>query len=113
MQLELFSPSWRGNDPETSRQAAESISQAAMRESHLAILAVFKKHNALNDEELAALYSIQASEGSAPFLSPSGLRSRRSELHRAGYLKDSGTRTKTQSGRASIVWEITDEGKRK
>ena len=106
MQAELFSPAWRGNDPETSQQAATSISKENLSASRQAILELFQKHGAMHDEDLAARYAVLASEGSAPFLSPSGLRSRRSELCRAGYLEDSADRGKTHSGRASIIWKV-------
>lgn len=105
MQLELFSPAWREDDPDTSRQAAQSISKANLSASRQAILELFQKYGSMIDEDLSARYAILASEGSAPFLSPSGLRSRRSELCQSGYLVDSGERGKTHSGRASIIWK--------
>lgn len=111
MQLELFSPTWRGDDPDTSRLAAQSISKTNLTASRQAILGLFQKHGSMFDENLAAYYSALASDGSAPYLSPSGLRSRRSELCEAGYLEDSGNRGKTHSGRATIIWQITDKGR--
>lgn len=106
MQIELFSPAWRNSDPETSQQAAKSIAKENLSASRQAILGLFQKYGPMIDEDVAARYSILAGEGSAPFLSPSGLRSRRSELCQAGYLEDSGGRGKTQSGRASIIWKL-------
>lgn len=104
-------PKWRNTDPETSEAAAKSIPEPSLSDSRKAILEIFKRHGALHDEDLGAIYSTLASDGSAPYLSPSGLRSRRAELRDFGYLEDSGARGKTYSGRSTIIWKITEEGR--
>jgi hypothetical protein len=109
--MKIVLPKWRKTDPVTSEEAAKSIPVPSLSNSRKAILDIFKKHKALHDEDLGAIYSTLASDGSAPYLSPSGLRSRRAELRDMGYLEDSGDRGKTYSGRSTIIWKITQEGK--
>lgn len=96
----------RATDPETSRQAAASISKDKMRETQRQILEVLGRFGPSCDEDIA-IHFRQLSEIEAwPLQSPSGLRSRRAELVNAGLVRDSGQRTKTSSGRQTIVWEL-------
>lgn len=104
-------PSARKTDPETSHDAARSIKEPKLSESRLAIVRIFRKHGRMNDESLAAYYASLMSDGSAPYLSPSGLRSRRSELVDMGYLTDTGLRAPTYSGRQSIVWKAVSRAR--
>ena len=45
------------------------------------------------------------------YRSASGIRTRRSELVHAGYVRDSGHRATLPTGRKAIVWEITLAGR--
>lgn len=96
----------RGTDPETSRQAAASISGAKMRETQRVIVEILDRFGPACDEDIAVYATQLASLDQAPKQSPSGLRSRRAELVTAGIVRDSGDRTKTSSGRQTIVWEL-------
>ena len=64
---------------------------------------MFEVHGPLTDEELVRRY-VAADEG-LRFQSPSGLRTRRSELVKAGLLRDTGQRKVGSTGRKMIVWE--------
>lgn len=80
-----------------------------LRASHRKVLQLFRLYGAQSDQEL---YEAAKAEGWD--ISPSGLRSRRSELSppRGAGLKDSGKRRKTLVGntgrfsRRAIIWEI-------
>jgi hypothetical protein len=93
-------PHARLTDPETSQEAAKSVSK--LTETYDLIIATFRKLGPMNDDQL--LTAIRAN--STRLLSDSGIRSRRSELASMGKLQDSGQRIKMQSGRLSIVWEL-------
>lgn len=98
-------PVSRITDPETSRQAAASISVDKMRETQKVILDILDRFGPACDEDIAVYARQLESLGEAPKQSPSGLRSRRAELVTAGLVRDSGERAKTTSGRQTIVWE--------
>lgn len=97
----------RATDPETSRQAAKSISQDRLRETQRVIVDILERFGASCDEDIAIYARQLESLDMAPKQSPSGLRSRRAELVAAGIVRDSGERTKTSSGRQTIVWELS------
>jgi hypothetical protein len=107
-QAHLFDPDQpvahaRRGDPETSHQAAASITPAKLRRSQAWVLLVFEHYPRLHDEELVHCYDMLG----LPAQSVSGLRTRRRELVDQGYLADSGERVRLVSGRLSIVWERT------
>lgn len=89
----------RNTDPKTSHAAADSVRNITA--THKFVLALIEVHGPLNDEDLLALYLDQVG-----VISPSGLRSRRSELVDRGLVVDSGERVKMLSGRNSIVWKV-------
>ena len=89
----------RNTDPETSHEAAATV---RVRTSQLAVYALLC-HGPATDEQLA-----ERADQMGVVMSPSGLRSRRCELVRMGWVCDTGRREITASGRRSIVWEITD-----
>lgn len=81
-------------DPQTSHDAAAKVDAASGREKVLAVLIMA---GPMCDETL-----VQQLDG---FLSPSGARTRRSELVKAGLVRDSGRRGTTAAGRETILWE--------
>lgn len=58
----------------------------------------------MTDEALIAAYREDYRQGTVSKQSPSGLRTRRSELVKAGLLRDTGERRKGSTGRSMIVW---------
>ena len=101
-----FAPTRRGM-PETSYKAAASV--VNLGRTRDAILSVLRDYGWQTDEEIADVYNFRHYLGRPfdyPKVSPSGLRSRRSELVKLGLVCDSGQRAKTQSGRESIVWSV-------
>jgi hypothetical protein len=99
----------RNTDPQTSHAAAASVRNVTATQT--AILALFSKHLGLSDGELIDVYFSWADTGLVPNASPSGIRSRRAELVARGWVCDSGEREKTPSGRSSIIWAITKDGR--
>lgn len=68
----------RRTDPETSKAAASSVTN--LRASQARILAMFRLYGDMHDKQLEAyLHDAERSAGIKP-MSPSGIRSRRSEL---------------------------------
>lgn len=99
----------RLTDPETSHEAAASVENiTATQTAILKLLGAF----AMTDEQLVWHYEQQIRMGADardfPRASASGIRSRRAELVRLGFVKDSGKRTKIASGRNAIIWEHVD-----
>jgi hypothetical protein len=93
-------PRARRTDPETSHKAARSVTKTGV--VHLAILRLLRG-GSMTDEQLWHEYERGAVNW--PVVSPSGLRTRRSELCRLGKVRDSGKRRTLTSGRQGIVWE--------
>lgn len=85
----------RRADPDTSQEAAASVGE--LRDSQKQVLGLFDRP--MTDEQLIAR-ALRAGVKQ----SPSGLRSRRSELVHLGYLTDSGERDRTTAGRATTIW---------
>lgn len=96
----------RNTDPETSHAAAASLDPKTLRASQEAVWRVFVVGRPMTDPELEAAYN-HVVAFYVPPQSSSGLRTRRKELVRKGFLRDSGERKKLASGRKAIVWERT------
>lgn len=79
-QLDLLTsaPRARSADPATSKQAAASVQN--MRASHRMVLAMFRAYGEMTDETLAEYINAAAENTGVKRMSPSGVRSRRSEL---------------------------------
>lgn len=92
----------RSTDPQTSWEAARSVKD--IRKSQQQVLQVFRRHGALSDEAMILRASIAGVNQSH-----SGLRTRRKELVVLGFVRDSGRRDKTESGRFTIVWELVPD----
>lgn len=100
-------PHARTTDPITSHEAAASVNNLTATKRF--ILWLFDKFAYLSDEELYAHYCRYMATGDAPMASISGVRSRRAELTDEGYLRDSGRKSKTASGRSAIIWTSVPE----
>jgi hypothetical protein len=93
-------PAARLFDPATSHAAARSVNRDRLRDTQRAILTMLVMRGGMTDEEIAKAWAANMSEQ----VSPSGLRTRRSELVNTGRVKDSGERRKLATGRSAIVW---------
>jgi hypothetical protein len=89
-------------DPETSHEAAESVTNITPTRQH--ILKALSKPR--TDSEMIQVYRTLET---SPRASDSGLRSRRSELVEMGLVRDSGKRVRLDSGRYSVVWEVVKD----
>jgi hypothetical protein len=93
-------PRARAGDPQTSHDAAASVEH--LRQSQIAVLATLVTlGEPATDEQIADAY-----RGRWPRQSPSGLRTRRSELVEAGLVEDSGVRVTMSTGRKAIAWQV-------
>lgn len=86
---------------QTSFDAWRSLDGLAAAQA--AVLQVLAEVGPCTDEHLVAVYR---SEPDMPRQSPSGIRTRRSELVRAGLVVDSGGRDQTISGRWAVAWTV-------
>ncbi|WP_051103521.1 hypothetical protein [Terracoccus sp. 273MFTsu3.1] len=89
----------RATDPETSHEAAASVGD--VRESQRFVHSLLKASGGATDEAL-----VNTTQNLGFPISPSGLRTRRSELVRLGLVEDSGERERLASGRRAIVWRV-------
>jgi hypothetical protein len=90
-------PKARKTDPQTSHDAADSVRN--LTDTQLYILQVLSRPR--TDVQLIEAYRKLKR---APNASESGIRSRRSELVRAGKVVDSGVKMVLPSGRMATVW---------
>lgn len=97
-------PRARTSDPITSHEAAASIAPEDLRPRLAAVLNLLAAFGPMTDELLARHYR---NYPNLPKQSPSGLRTRRSELVELGLVAASGEYDYTASGRRSIKWETT------
>jgi len=95
----------RHTDPATSHEAAASVADDLTKVKKT-ILALLQAPS--TDEQLLAMYDVIAEHKLAPKQSPSGIRTRRNELYRAGLVEAVGY-GKTKSNRTSIVWSATND----
>jgi len=91
----------RATDPETSHDAAASLSPKRLRDSQREVFDLFVMYGSMTDPMLQRAAVIEKVEQS-----PSGLRTRRKELVDAGLVEDTGRRQKTKSGRKATVWDL-------
>ena len=90
----------RRADPETSLAAAPEQANALAAATRRAIYTILKTYGPLTDEQIAYHASVEGW-----YTSPSGLRTRRSELVERNLVQDSGQRARTTAGRATIIWK--------
>lgn len=101
-QLGLFDTARaRRTDPETSHDAAASVTE--LRKRQTAVYAALLVLGPSTDERLVESYATLV-----PRLpqSPSGIRTRRSELVDRGLVRWTGDKTRIASGRLARIWEV-------
>lgn len=96
-------PAARLFDPATSHAAARSVNRERLIDTQRAIVTLLAMRGGMTDDEISEAWNETMTEP----VSPSGLRTRRSELVKLGRVKDSGQRRKLATGRSAIVWETT------
>jgi hypothetical protein len=89
----------RRGHPETSHEAAASLSSDALSELQTRVLEWFQANGPATDETL-----LRAEEFNE--LGASTARSRRATLVERGFIRDSGRREVNSRGRNMIVWEV-------
>lgn len=89
-------PFARTTDPETSHEAAQSITNITPLKQEI----LQRLMTPMTDADLIAVIR----NGSRLLVTESGVRSRRAELVQAGLVKDTGERVKLATGRSAIVW---------
>ncbi len=93
----------RRTDPQTSWDAARAVT--GIRESQGSVLTILEWDGLpMSDEEIQRGLAIRFP---GKRWSPSGVRTRRSELVALGLVEDSGQRGRTASGRGTILWQTT------
>ena len=101
---EAFRAHTKTSHPETSHEAASSLPFSKIRQSQKDVLWIFRNFGKMTDTELIERYN----RVGKPRQSPSGIRSRRSELRDRGLIAWNGEYRVLVSGRKSRVWEIVE-----
>ena len=96
-----YPPRARAGDPDTSHQAAASITERTITEMHRHIVRILQMGPA-TDERIADRYLAQYG-----LTSPSGLRTRRHELVEMGRVEWTGDTAKLTTGRQGRVWKLS------
>lgn len=89
----------RRTDPATSHEAAGSVRELTDRQR--AVLTCFHVWGPMTDEQLVDRYQ----RSDRPAQSPSGIRTRRSELVARGDVIDTGEKATMTTGRKAILWD--------
>lgn len=105
VQGELFAPHkrTRTGDPETSLEAAESVTDITGKQG--AVLKCLMRFGPATDTTTNRVYNGSRTLFDWPMQSDSGLRARRSELVTLGLVRWNGDRETLPSGRGARVWE--------
>ena len=109
-QLDFWAqPVARTSNPTTSHQAAHSVDVFRARRIHNEILDYLAAFAGNDDKCTHGAVGHEWSRYPHRHIlsSPSGLRTRLSELRDAGLVRDSGRRAKISTGRKAIVWTLT------
>ena len=96
----------RRDDPDTSHAAAASTTEEHQSEAQLAVLGLYLYGPLTHDEMIR-----EAGEAGI-LLTPSGLRTAVSKLVDQGLVRDSKQRKLTKYNRQTIVWVLTEEGRK-
>lgn len=104
----------RRNDPDTSREAAETVNVS--RDRRAVLFALYMESELSDDDIFAALEHPAFDDERMPYGTAQSLRSRRADLMRDGLVElvtyDDGTPVygKTSYGRRCRVYRLTHEG---
>jgi len=90
----------RRTDPDTSKDAAKSLTPASITKTQTIVLEALKAHGPMIDYTL-----IKTLQGESKYHSESGIRTRRCELTEKGLVRDTGRRVTYITNRQCIVWE--------
>jgi hypothetical protein len=109
-------PATRSADPETSRAAARRAGQN-LTAKQTAVLALFVVKGWMTDEEVETAYNairrdiarFPETAAVVPEQSPSGLRTRRSELVQLKYLTKAGIKRPMATGGEGTVWKVRSD----
>lgn len=94
----------RAGDPSTSHEAAASVRESSSQSVRDEILRVLRAYGPLSDEQIS--YQVIGVKSS-----PSGLRTRRSELVKAGLVEMHKSTGRTFAGRRCMVWRVVETGR--
>lgn len=109
--FEFRAPDYRArrSDPETSHQAAARMDRAAISVAICdEIVHQLRINGPMTDEELER--RLRATHV-GPWITPSGLRTRRCRLVRQGVLVDTGRKGETAYGRLAIRWGLAEHSR--
>lgn len=95
----------RNTDPLTSHIAAQSLDPATLRANQNDVWQTMIKYGPMPDFILQKLYRAEADAGKVVPQSDSGIRTRRAELYRAGFVRWTTRYAVTDTGRPAMVWE--------
>ena len=87
----------RNEDPATSHAAARSVSESDLRQTQTLVLHALRRHGPSTRETLAAILATE--------MSPSGVRTRLTELVRAGFARPTGEKATMTTGRLAELVE--------
>ena len=86
----------RRTDPETSHEAAESLTSFTLSDMELRVMAALQQEGDMIAEDLCYVTGL-------PWQT---LTPRLATLRRKGVIEDSGTKRKASSGRSQIIWRL-------
>lgn len=105
-------PIARTTDPATSHEAAATVTKLGDKQT--AVLCIHRDNPAgITDEQLIEQYREAIDlDPAVPDQTDSGIRTRRAELVKLGWLEDTGRKGLTASGRGTIIWGLTARARR-
>lgn len=99
-------PKARISDPETSHEAAASLDPTKLSELMIAIIQITREAGKITDGDLISKYYEYSQIFGWEVYEPQTIRSRRSDLVKAGKIEFSGEYGITRSGRRTRMWKI-------
>jgi hypothetical protein len=99
----------RLTDPETSPEAADTVSDVTVLQANILQLFKIERNRGgfdLTDEQTVRIYDEEREQRGWYQATPQSIRSRRSELVTKGYIAFSGTYGVTAHGRRTRAWKL-------